>query len=141
MMKLKISVNFDFGKLANRMDSIIGDYISNYANNAEEGTKNNIDRRVGADGRSLKLGKGSYRYGQQALYNTGAMYKSIKGDKDRISIKQYGYMHNQGKFPVKQGTNVKNFIGTTKGSETKLNKKFMDSVNKTLRSNKVIASF
>ena len=143
-MKLEISVNFDFNKLANKMDSIIGDYTSGYAQDTVQGTRDNIDKGVGADGKALKLGTKSYRAGQQALYNTGNMYKGLKSNKNSMTIKKYGYGHNQGDFsivkPPVSGTNVKNFIGTTKDSKQKLDKKFMQDLRKALRSNVKVAS-
>ena len=137
-MDIKVSVNFDFGKLASKMDKIIGDYTSGYAKDTVQGTRDNIDRGIGADGKKLKLGEKSYRAGQQALYNTGDMYNSLKSSKNTLTINKYGYGHHKQDFsivklPVK-GTNVKNFIGTTKDSKQKLDKKFMESVKKALLS-------
>jgi len=61
-----------------------------------------------------------------------------------MTIKKYGYGHNQGDFsivkPPVSGTNVKNFIGTTKDSKQKLDKKFMQDLRKALRSNVKVAS-
>ena len=143
-MKIDISINFDFGKLSGKLNNIIDDYTSGYAKDTVQGTRDNIDRGVGADGKALKLGTKSYRAGQQALYNTGNMYKSLKSNKNSMNIKKYGYGHNQGDFsivkPPVSGTNVKNFIGTTKDSKQKLDKKFMENVNKALRSKVRVAS-
>tara|TARA_R100000152_G_C6778913_1_gene210019 strand:- start:426 stop:842 length:417 start_codon:yes stop_codon:yes gene_type:complete len=137
-MDIKVSVNFDFGKLANQMDKIIGDYTSGYAKDTVQGTRNNIDRGIGADGAKLKLGEKSYRAGQQALYNTGDMYNSLKSKGNTLTINKYGYGHHKQDFsivkPPVKGTNVKNFIGTTKDSKQKLDKKFMESVKKALLS-------
>ena len=137
-MDIKVLVNFDFGKLSSKMDDIINDYTSGYAKDSVQGTRNNINRGVGADGEKLKLGEKSYRAGQQALYNTGDMYNSLKSSKNTLTINKYGYGHHKQDFsivkPPVSGTNVKNFIGTTKDSKQKLDKKFMESVNKALRS-------
>jgi len=137
-MKIDISLNFDFGKLSGKLDNIIDDYTSGYAKDTVQGTRDNIDRRVGADGNPLELGTKSYRAGQQALYNSGDMYKGLKSSKNTLTIKKYGWGHHKGDFsivkPPVSGTNVKNFIGTTKDSKQKLDKKFMENVNKALRS-------
>ena len=139
-MKLKVSVNFDFGQLSNKMDNLINNYTSGYAKDTLQGTKRNIDKGVGSDGKQLKLGSGSYRYGQQALYNTGTMYNTLKNSKNTLIVKEYGGKHNFGEFPVRTGTNVKNFIGTTEENKTKLDKKFMQDVKTALRSNKKVVS-
>tara|TARA_R100000781_G_C4072940_1_gene125098 strand:+ start:700 stop:1125 length:426 start_codon:yes stop_codon:yes gene_type:complete len=139
-MKLEISVNFDFGKLAGKAKNIIDDYTSGYAQDSVKGTRRNIDSGVGADGKKLELGAGSYRYGQQALYNTGEMYNTLKSNKNTLTIKKYGYKHDRGMYKVRQGTNVKKFIGTTKENKQKLDKKFMQDIQKALRSNKKVVS-
>ena len=143
-MKIDISVNFDFGKLSGKLDNIIEDYTSGYAKDTVQGTRDNIDKGVGANGESLKLGSKSYRAGQQALYNTGNMYKGLKSSKNTLTIKKYGWGHNQGDFtivkPPVSGTNVRKFIGTTKDSKQKIDKKFMENVNKALRSKVKVAS-
>jgi len=143
-MKLKISVNFDFGQLAGKMDNLISDYTSGYAKDTVKGTRRNIDSGTGADGDKLKLGKTSYRAGQQALYNTGDMYNALKSSKNTLTIKKYGYGHDQRDFsivkPPVAGTNVKKFIGTTEENKAKLDKKFMQDIRKALRSNKKVVS-
>ena len=123
-MKLEVSVNFDFGNLSKELNNIIDSYTAG----------------VGADGEQLKLGTGSYRYGQQALYNTGEMYNTLKSNQNTLTIKKYGYKHDRGMYKVRQGTNVKKFIGTTKENKQKLDKKFMENVNKALRSKVKVAS-
>ena len=143
-MKIDISINFDFGKLSGKLDNIIDDYTSGYAKDTVQGTRDNIDRRVGADGNPLELGTKSYRAGQQALYNSGDMYKGLKSSKNTLTIKKYGWGHHKGDFsivkPPVSGTNVKEFIGTTKDSKQKLDKKFMENVNKALRSKVSVVS-
>ena len=47
-MKLKIKTNFDFGKLSNKMPTIINDYLSGYARGTETGSKQNIDNGLAA---------------------------------------------------------------------------------------------
>lgn len=139
-MKLEVSVNFDFGILSKKLNSVINDYTAGYAQDSVKGTRRNIDIGVGADGNPLELGAGSYRQGQQALYNTGEMYNALKSNKNTLTIKKYGYKHDRGMYKVRQGTNVKKFIGTTKESKQKLDKKFMQDIQKALRSNKKVVS-
>ena len=132
-MKIKVLTTFSFNKLAKKMPNIINDYLSGYAKDTVKGTRNNIDRGIGADGERLKLGKKSYRAGEKALFNTGEMYNSLKSGKGTLTIKEYGYGHNQGKFPTVDGTNVRNFIGTTEENKQRIDKKFIQDVNKALK--------
>ena len=132
-MKIKVLTTFSFNKLAKKMPNIINDYLSGYAKDTVKGTRSNIDRGIGADGKRLKLGKTSYRAGEQALFNTGEMYNSLKSGKGTFTIKKYGYGHNQGNFPTVSGTNVRNFIGTTEENKQRIDKKFFQDVNKALK--------
>ena len=132
-MKISVKTNFDFSKLANALPDVINKYLEGYAEDTVKGTRRNIDNGSGADGKSLSLGASSYRAGQQALYNTGEMYNSLKRNKNVFFIKEYGYRHNQGEYPTVSGTNVRNFIGTTKENKEKIDKNFMSSVQKALR--------
>jgi len=132
-MKIKVLTTFSFNKLAKQMPKIINDYLSGYAKDTVKGTRNNIDRGIGIDGERLKLGKKSYRAGEKALFNTGEMYNSLKSGKGTLTIKEYGYGHHKGKFPTVDGTNVKNFIGTTEENKQKIDKKFIQDVNKALK--------
>ena len=38
-MDIKVSVNFDFGKLSDKLDNLIEDYTSGYAKDAEQGSQ------------------------------------------------------------------------------------------------------
>ena len=132
-MKIKVLTTFSFNKLAKQMPNVINDYLSGYAKDTVKGTRSNIDRGIGADGKRLKLGKTSYRAGEQALFNTGEMYNSLKSGKNTLTIKKYGYDHNQGNFPTVSGTNVRNFISTTEENKQRIDKKFFQDVNKALK--------
>ena len=48
-MKLEISVNFDFGKLAGKTKNIIDDYTAGYAQDSEQASKDNIDAGLSPD--------------------------------------------------------------------------------------------
>jgi len=65
------------------------------------------------------------------------MYNSLKSNKNSLSIKKYGYGHHKQDFtivkPPVSGTNVRNFIGTTKESKDKLDKEFMINIKKSLK--------
>jgi hypothetical protein len=53
-MKIKVLTTFSFNKLAKKMPNIINDYLSGYAKDTAKGTRHNIDRGIGADGKKLE---------------------------------------------------------------------------------------
>jgi len=136
-VKLKITANFDFGQLSNKLDKVIEDYSSGYAKEAEVGTKRNIDTSSKVGGGALKLSNKSRRSGQQPLYDTGKMYKSIKSNGSSLNILKYGAKHHFKLYPhLYSGTETDDFIGADKKTKEKLNKQFMKNVRKNLRKTK-----
>jgi len=138
-MKIDISVNFDFGKLSGKLDNIIDDYTSQYAKDSEKGSKAVID-----SGKLAKLKPSTVKWRKQKGYPTspplkatGKLYNSIKAEKNVLKVIQYGKWHNDGKVPT---TVAREFITTTAENKQKLDKKFMENVNKALRSKVDVAS-
>ena len=138
-MKIDISVNFDFGKLSGKLDNIIDDYTSQYAKDSEKGSKAVID-----NGKLAKLKPSTVKWRKQKGYPispplkaTGKLYNSIKAEKNVLKVIQYGKWHNDGKVPT---TVAREFITTTAENKQKLDKKFMENVNKALRSKVKVAS-
>jgi|TARA_R110000772_G_scaffold146971_1_gene257412 hypothetical protein len=129
-MKLEVKVNFDFGKMAQALPKAIDDYTKEYVKDSAMQTKKNIDSSKDKFGKPLKI---QYRDGQP-LKLTGEMYNSIKQNKNSLSIKEYGYYHDQGLVKtVKGSSNTSNFISTSPENKNKIDDKFMQSVRKALR--------
>ena len=138
-MKLEISVNFDFGKLAGKTKNIIDDYTAGYAQDSEQASKDNIDAGLSPD---IKQSTKKHRQRKGSptrppLKASGKMYNSIKSDKNSLRLLEYGYFHHTGKVPT---TVARPFISTSAKNKQKLDKKFMQDIQKALRSNKKVVS-
>jgi len=147
-MKLKISVNFDFGQLADKMDNLIGDYTSGYAKDSVKGSKEAINKGLQPhleDSTETIRGKRDQPI-SPPLKATGKLYDSIRQEKNAITMEYYGFDHNKG-FITKSNSMIPNkkvparpFIQTTAKNKDKLDKKFMQDIRKALRSNKKVVS-
>ena len=138
-MKIDVSINFDFGNLSERLDNIIEEYTSEFAKDSEKGSKAVID-----SGKLPKLKQSTRKWRTSSGYPTsppliasGKLYNSIKAEKNALKVIQYGKWHNDGKVPT---TVARKFITTTPENKQKLDKKFMESVNKALRSDVRVVS-
>ena len=60
-----------------------------------------------------------------------------KAEKNALKVIQYGKWHNDGKVPT---TVAREFITTTPENKQRIDKKFMENVNKALRSKVKVAS-
>ena len=133
-MKLKITTNFDFSKLSNKMNGLIKEYMNGYTEQVEKGTKQNINRSVYADGDPLTLDEKSYRAGQKPLVRTGKFLDSIKAKGGKLTMLKYGKKHNFGEWDhLLKGTYTANFIGTTDKNKQRIDKKFLNNINKALK--------
>tara|TARA_R100000995_G_scaffold84601_1_gene63853 strand:- start:3525 stop:3950 length:426 start_codon:yes stop_codon:yes gene_type:complete len=139
-MKVDISVNFDFGKLGNEMPKIIEKYTQRYARSSEEGSKENIDRGVSPElkqqtiNRRKRKGTG----GRKPLFETGNLYRSIKGTSEGLVMLKYGYLHHIG--DLKPGTPRRMFIETSKKTVKPVFDKFKQDVSKALKSKVTVVS-
>jgi len=138
-MEVKVSVNFDFGKLSDKLDNIIDDYTSGYAKDAEQGSKAVID-----SGNLPKLKESTKKWRKSKGYPTspplkatGKLYNSIKSEGSSLKVIQYGKWHNDGKVPT---TVAREFITTTSKNKQKLDKKFIKDIKKTLKSDVKVVS-
>ena len=141
-MKLKVLVNFDFGALHSQMPKIIEKTMQRYARSAEMGSKEAIDKGV-----SPKLEESTIRRrkrrgtgGTKPLFETGTLYRSIKGTSEGLDMIGYGYLHHIG--DVGQYLNMKKrreFITISKKQIMPTLDKFKKDIRIALRSNKSIA--
>ena len=153
-MDIKISVNFDFGKLSDKLDNIIDDYTFGYAKDTEQGSKNNIDRSTSAEGVAFKnLSDARKRIREYEGFSknpplkaSGFLYKNIKSKGNALTLPEYGKKNNDG-FTTKpkslgRGKKVpaRPFIATTAKNKQKLDKKFIKDIKKTLKSDVKVVS-
>ena len=141
-MEIKAKVNFDFGKLARELPKAIKKYTSAYAKGAEEGSKSNIDSGTGVDGKpltplrssTLALRKAKGNNSVAPLFETGALYNSIKSKDNVLSMKGYGKEQNDGfQPPFGVFAVARPFISTTAKNKQKLDKQFSEDIRKALR--------
>ena len=138
-MKIDVSINFDFGKLSEKLDNIIEEYTSEFAKDSEKGSKAVIDsEKLPKLKQSTKKWRKSKGYPTSPpLKASGKLYNSIKAEKNALKVIQYGKWHNDGKVPT---TVAREFITTTSENKQKLDKKFMENVNKALSSDVKVVS-
>ena len=142
-MKLEISVNFDFGELAGKTKNIIDDYLEEFAKNSEQISKEVID-----SGKLAKLKPATERWRRSKGYPispplkaSGTLYNSIKAKGNTLSMRKYGKHHNDGTVPTTVARPFIAGIGVSNiKSRQKLDKKFMQDIQKALRSNKKVVS-
>tara|TARA_R100000742_G_C4274508_1_gene94518 strand:- start:378 stop:827 length:450 start_codon:yes stop_codon:yes gene_type:complete len=147
-MKLKVSVNFDFGELSSDMNSLIDKYISGYANNVANTARSKINNGLSPD---IKKSTKSIRewHGfptSPPLKASGHLYKNIKKKNNIITMPEYGLLQNNG-FVTAPNSLIPNkkvparsFIEVNDEQREKLEKTFVDNVNKALSSKKVVVS-
>lgn len=132
-MKLETKVNFDFNKLANQMPKIIEKTMQGYARSAEQGSKESIDKGVSPALKRSTIQRRKRRGtgGSKPLFETGELYRSIKGTSEGLELKEYGYLHHigqAGKHKIKR-----QFITISKKAIRPLVDTFKISIKKALR--------
>mgnify|MGYP003133018398 CR=1 FL=1 len=121
-MKLRIEVNYSFGKLGRAMPKIIKEYLNEYAQGTETGSKQNIDKGLPAIKSSTKKWRKSKGYPESPpLKASGKLYNSIKANKNTMDIVQYGVWHHNGEVPT---TQARPFISTDDRTRNKINADF-----------------
>ena len=129
-MKLKTTVNFDFGKLGAEMPKIIEQHLQRMARSSAAGSKEAIDRGV-----SPKLEKSTIARrkregvsGTKPLYKTGALHRSIKGTSEGLEMLEYGVWHHKGieNRPMRQ------FIETSAKTIMPVFDKFKSAIRKAM---------
>lgn len=121
-MKLRIEVNYSFGKLGRAMPKIIKEYLNEYAQGTEAGSKQNIDKGLPAIKSSTKKWRRIKGYPEDPpLKASGKLYNSIKANKNTMDIVQYGVWHNNGEVPT---TQARPFISTDDRTRNKINADF-----------------
>lgn len=137
-MKLNVSVNFNFGSLGTRMPRIVEKTMQRYARSAEKGSKEQIDKGVSPklSKKTLERRKRKGTGGSKPLFETGSLYRSIKGQSDGLEMFGYGYLHHIGK--AGKHRKQRKFITISKKQIMPTLDKFKKDVKKALHSNKPI---
>tara|TARA_R100000654_G_scaffold35468_2_gene60920 strand:- start:1293 stop:1718 length:426 start_codon:yes stop_codon:yes gene_type:complete len=132
-MKLKISVAVDFNKLANEMPKIIEKTTQRYARSAERGSKEAINKGVKPKLKESTIARRKRKKtgGSKPLFETGSLFRSIKGTSEGLTLNEYGFFHHTGN--LKPGTPQRQFITTSKKDIMPIFDKFKKDVNQALR--------
>tara|TARA_R110000744_G_C19349486_1_gene560261 strand:- start:14 stop:439 length:426 start_codon:yes stop_codon:yes gene_type:complete len=97
-MKLEIRVGVDFGKLARDMPKIINKHLQRVSRSAEEGSKANIESGLSPKLKTSTIERRKRRGtgGTKPLFETGGLYRSIKGTSEGLQMFEYGKFHHDG---------------------------------------------
>lgn len=139
-MKLKITTNFDFSKLSNKVGKLVEKYVEQNVIDVADGAKNKIDQntlpRLSKITKRIRKSKGLPE--NPPLKATGRLYKSIKPKKNALEIYQYGKWHNDGIPEISD--KHRRFINTRNQDYFKSKKKrkevFIEELRKNLRKTK-----
>ncbi len=97
-MKLSIKTNFSFSKLASELPKIIEKNSQRYARSSAEGARENISKGLSPALKksTLDIRKKRGTGGTKPLYETGNLYRSIKGTSEGLQMNKYGIYHHKG---------------------------------------------
>jgi len=134
-MDIKITTNFSFSNLSKKIPKIINDYIDGFVKDTEKGSKAVIDSNT-----LPSLAESTIKWRRRQGFPTspplkasGKLYNSIKGNKNTLEVIQYGKWHNDGQVPTVKKVNTREFIQTTSENKQKIDQKFIDDINKSLK--------
>ena len=97
-MKLQIKTTFDFGKLARQMPKILEKHTQRTARSSATGAREAIERGVSPklEQSTLDRRKRAGTGGSKPLFETGALFRSIKGTSEGLEMWDYGLFHHEG---------------------------------------------
>ena len=147
-MRLKISINFDFGKLNNQLNSVMGEYLTDYSVDSVKLSKKNIDS--GVSPKTLKKSTLDWRKrkgypSSPPLKASGKLYNSInalpakktsKKVLSQLEVVQYGWWHNIGDLPPQ--VPQREFIQLDPKTKLQLDNQLMSDMNTALHLNSPI---
>jgi len=97
-MQVKVKINFSFAKLSSAMPRIIEKTMSRYARSSAKGAKKNIDKgvkpKLAISTLNIRQKRGIT--GTKPLFETGNLYRSIKTEKNTLTMLNYGLEHHNG---------------------------------------------
>ena len=102
-MKIGFKITYDAGKLAGEMPKIIDKYLRTAIRASVKGAKERIDKGLSPplEKSTIDIRKARGTGGTKPLYETGALYRSIKGTSEGINMNRYGIYHHKGFTPKK----------------------------------------
>ena len=100
-VKLQIKTTFSFGKLAREMPKILEKHTQRTARSSAAGARENISKGLSPPLKksTLEIRKQRGTGGSKPLYETGSLFKSIKGTSEGLEMLRYGIHHQYGFTP------------------------------------------
>ena len=97
-MKLIVKTTFSFPKLVSEFPKIREKHMGRVARSAEKGAKEAISKglKPKLEDSTLEIRKIRKRGGSKPLFETGALFRSIKRSKGGLQMLEYGKYHNDG---------------------------------------------
>jgi|TARA_R110000823_G_scaffold102889_1_gene220180 hypothetical protein len=134
----EVSVNFNFGRLSDKLESIIDKYINDdFAEQVVKASKEKIKSGKVTPvlkQSTIKIREKRGTGGSRPLYETGALHDSIKKTSDGIQMAGYGGKHLKGYTTVKKSmiprkkVKKRNFIEIPKASADGLEKDMLEAL-------------
>ena len=132
-MKLEIKTNFSFPKLSSKISKIIQKHTQRTARSSAEGAREMISKGVSPPLKQSTIDRRKARGtgGSKPLFETGSLFRSIKGTSEGLRINEYGLHHHNGHsaghFPPRP------FITPSKKTVLKSEKAFKRDIDKAIR--------
>ena len=97
-MKLQIKTTFDFGKLASQMPKILEKHMQRTGRSSATGAREAIEKGVSPKLEQSTIDRRKRRGtgGTKPLFETGELFRSIKGTSEGLQMWDYGLYHHQG---------------------------------------------
>ena len=138
MKYIQIESNFSFKKLAGKVDSIVDKYKEDVSGAYAQGAKDKIDKN---DLKELRPYTKRNRKNQDMipLYDSGDLYKSLKGTKKGLEMLSYGADHQKGypsSIPNAIDIPARKFFGSqfvSKEGEDKAKKSLIKNIRKGMK--------
>ena len=97
-MKLEIKTNFSFSKLSSSLPKILEKHLQRTARSSAQGAREVIESgrlkrlKTSTINRRKRRGTG----GRKPLFETGSLFRSIKGTSEGLKMNEYGLWHHEG---------------------------------------------
>ena len=98
-MRITVKTTFDFGKLASNFPRILEKQMQRTARSSATGAREAIERGVSPQLKQSTLDrrKRAGTGGSKPLFETGELFRSIKGTSEGLEMWNYGLYHHEGR--------------------------------------------
>ena len=98
MSKISITTTFSFSKLASEFPKILEKHAQRTARSSAQGAREAIDKGVSPplEQSTINRRKRNKTGGTKPLFETGELYRSIRGTSEGLEMLEYGLFHHRG---------------------------------------------